>query len=111
MDPINQYEPLTPEEFDAKVAQVLTEAIDPHALVEYNGQQYEIMDLPRSDLREQHGYGHSDYFVYNRERLTRPDGEAWSYTVQTCLVASADDKGVWVSEGHLACCGCGVDCA
>lgn len=99
------YDPTT---LPARVEGALLPAINPKATTTYNGEKYAIEDLPSPALRAMMGYGHHPVDLPRRERLTRPDNVPWTYTPETCLIAS-NVKGVWLDAEHLACPGCGVD--
>jgi hypothetical protein len=101
----------SPHTFKERLGWALAEknVIDPRQIVTYNGESYEIRDLPSVMARFGWGYGHHPVDVRHREHLSRPDAKPWLYTPETCLVAGAGVAGVWIDAEHLACPGCGLD--
>lgn len=96
-----------PDKLQAYIdAAITVPAIDPAALVNYNGVPTKIEDLPTAELRAMAGYGH--FHPFHREVIQRTDGKQWPYTPNMCLLAN-NQTGVWVDPAHLACPGCGMD--
>jgi hypothetical protein len=89
--------------------------IDPQGIVQLTDgetRNYYIENLPTAELRALSGYGH--FQPFQCPVIYRPDGVAWAYTPNMCLVAGGAKgkapSGVWIDEEHLVCPGCGLDC-
>lgn len=74
-------------------------------LVEINGVEMKIRDVPSAFLRAEFGVGH--FPGHNRQVVDVPD-RTFPFTPDTCLVDL--HKGEWINNGTiLVCTGCGLD--
>jgi hypothetical protein len=78
-------------------------------VVEVDGVEMKIRDVPDPFLRAMWGYGHFAVEIAQRPVITVP-GRTWPYTPETCLTDDYTFKCEWLDEQTMVCPGCGLDC-
>lgn len=91
------------EDFDWRA-----ECVDPNAIVEYNGSEMRLRDVPDAEIRAMMGVGHYPGDIRHRKVHLAPNGGIWEYKPDTCVAASIL-RGMPIGDGEIACYGCGLD--
>lgn len=76
-------------------------------LVNYNGEDIKIKDVPSAFERAMLGYGHNPVYVHEERKVVPSYLEPYSFTPDTCNTDEVGTK--WLGEDMLICSGCGLD--
>lgn len=91
--------------------------IDPEQLVNYNGQEMKLKNVPDREARFVWGLGHDGVHFSRLKPEARippssmePPLEKWPYEIEWCPFNAPEDNFVWIQNGQiLVCPGCGLD--
>jgi hypothetical protein len=76
-------------------------------IINYNGEDIPVKDVPDPLTRHMLGYGHHN--PYNRP-VVAVEGRTYPFTPDTCELADEPNHTEWIKDGTiLICIGCGID--